>query len=121
MSTDSDFFISEVLKLYDTYADHRYYDYVQQTNASDLENITTEPTCTISQLPPMISTNKECGIECLQLLHTHLKALFDQPGFLGGYERAFITLFGQDVEKFTITMVLYLDQLQQQLENEEFS
>jgi hypothetical protein len=80
-----------------------------------------EPTCTISHQSPMVTANKESCIECFRLLHNHLKVLFDQPGFLGGYEHAFITLFGQDVETFTITMALYLDQLQQQLENDEFS
>ncbi|GJS25720.1 hypothetical protein Tco_0454352 [Tanacetum coccineum] len=35
-------------------------------------------------------------------------------------KRAFATLFGQDLETFTGTMFLYMDQLQKQLDNEEF-
>ncbi|GKB16951.1 hypothetical protein Tco_0850874 [Tanacetum coccineum] len=35
-------------------------------------------------------------------------------------ERAFMTLFGQDNETFTSTMFLYVDQLQNQLDKEEF-
>ena len=38
-----------------------------------------------------------------------------------GYERAFATLSGQDVETFTVKMTLYLDQLQLQLDREHFS
>lgn len=38
-----------------------------------------------------------------------------------GFERAFATLFGQDVQTFTDTMILNLDQLQQQLEQGEYS
>jgi hypothetical protein len=40
---------------------------------------------------------------------------------LGGYKHAFVRLFGQNVETFTVKMTLYLDQLQQQLEKGEFS
>ena len=38
-----------------------------------------------------------------------------------GFERAFITLFGQDVQTFTDIMILNLDQLRQQLDQEESS
>ncbi|GJT45345.1 hypothetical protein Tco_0954060 [Tanacetum coccineum] len=37
-----------------------------------------------------------------------------------GFKRAFATLFGQDVETFTGTMFLNVDQLEKQLDNEEF-
>jgi hypothetical protein len=37
------------------------------------------------------------------------------------FERAFATLFGQDVQNFTDTMILNLDQLQQQLDQGESS
>ncbi|GJW56206.1 hypothetical protein Tco_0102937 [Tanacetum coccineum] len=36
------------------------------------------------------------------------------------YERAFMTLFGQDNETFTSMMFLYVDQLQHQLDKDEF-
>nr|GEZ30367.1 hypothetical protein [Tanacetum cinerariifolium] len=37
-----------------------------------------------------------------------------------GFKRAFVTFFGQDVETFTGTMFLNLDQLEKQLDNKEF-
>ncbi|GJZ13235.1 hypothetical protein Tco_0548465 [Tanacetum coccineum] len=37
-----------------------------------------------------------------------------------GFKRAFISLFGQNVETFTSTMFLYVDQLEKQLDKEEF-
>ncbi|GJV72766.1 hypothetical protein Tco_1492761 [Tanacetum coccineum] len=37
-----------------------------------------------------------------------------------GFKCAFATLFGQDVETFTCTMFLNMDQLEKQLDNEEF-
>ncbi|GKA71106.1 hypothetical protein Tco_0777245, partial [Tanacetum coccineum] len=37
-----------------------------------------------------------------------------------GYKRAFATLFGQDVETFTCTLFLNMDQLEKQLDKEEF-
>ncbi|GJU51410.1 retrovirus-related pol polyprotein from transposon TNT 1-94 [Tanacetum coccineum] len=59
-----------------------------------------------------------------QLLHSHLKVLSnnDLKGtqIEGGFERAFATLFDQDVQTFTGTMLLNLDQLGKQLEKEEF-
>ncbi|GKC74843.1 hypothetical protein Tco_1120726 [Tanacetum coccineum] len=39
---------------------------------------------------------------------------------MGGFERAFASLFDQDVQTFTSTMLLNLDQLQKQLEKDEF-
>ncbi|GJY39904.1 hypothetical protein Tco_0426268 [Tanacetum coccineum] len=38
----------------------------------------------------------------------------------GGFERAFATLFDQDVQTFTGSMLLNLDQLEKQLDKEEF-
>ncbi|GJX88598.1 hypothetical protein Tco_0340612 [Tanacetum coccineum] len=40
--------------------------------------------------------------------------------FVGGFERAFASLFDQDVQTFTGTMLLNLDQLEKQLDKEEF-
>ncbi|GKC23890.1 hypothetical protein Tco_1026040 [Tanacetum coccineum] len=57
-------------------------------------------------------------------LHSHLKLLSnnDLKGTRTeyGFKRAFTTLFGQDVETFTSTMFLNMDQLEKQLDNEEF-
>ncbi|GJR09844.1 hypothetical protein Tco_0792496 [Tanacetum coccineum] len=50
------------------------------------------------------------------LLNNDLKGSRTEEGF----KRAFTTLFGQDLETFTGTMFLYMDQLQKQFDNEEF-
>ncbi|GJR30311.1 hypothetical protein Tco_1106543 [Tanacetum coccineum] len=56
--------------------------------------------------------------------HSHLKLLSnnDLKGTRTetGFKRAFATLFGQDLETFTGTMFLNMDQLEKQLDNEEF-
>nr|GEX06376.1 retrovirus-related Pol polyprotein from transposon TNT 1-94 [Tanacetum cinerariifolium] len=39
---------------------------------------------------------------------------------MGGFERAFAALFDQDVQTFTCSMLLNLDQLEKQLDKEEF-
>ncbi|GJR17157.1 hypothetical protein Tco_0965684 [Tanacetum coccineum] len=57
-------------------------------------------------------------------LHSHLKLLLNN-NLKGtrtecGLKRAFTTLFGQDVETFTGTMFLNMDQLEKQLDKEEF-
>ncbi|GKE88102.1 hypothetical protein Tco_1565577 [Tanacetum coccineum] len=57
-------------------------------------------------------------------LHSNLKLLSnnDLKGTQTecGFKRAFATLFGQDVETFTGIMFLNKDQLEKQLDNEEF-
>ncbi|GJR59749.1 hypothetical protein Tco_1501911 [Tanacetum coccineum] len=57
-------------------------------------------------------------------LHSHPKLLSDNDlkgtRTESGFKRAFATLFGQDVETFTGTMFLNMDQLEKQLDNEEF-
>ncbi|GKC36864.1 hypothetical protein Tco_1049248 [Tanacetum coccineum] len=59
-----------------------------------------------------------------QQLHSQLKLLSnnDLKGTQteSGFKRAFVTLFGQDIETFTGIMFLYVDQLEKQLEKEEF-
>ncbi|GKC95960.1 hypothetical protein Tco_1161402 [Tanacetum coccineum] len=59
-----------------------------------------------------------------QQLHSHLKLLSNNylkgTRTESGFKRAFATLFGQDVESFTGTMFLNMDQLEKQLDNEEF-
>ncbi|GKB76784.1 hypothetical protein Tco_0943679 [Tanacetum coccineum] len=59
-----------------------------------------------------------------QRLHSYLKRLSnnDLKGSRteNGFGRAFETLFGQDFETFTGTMFLNMDQLQKQLDNNEF-
>ncbi|GJT02897.1 putative reverse transcriptase domain-containing protein [Tanacetum coccineum] len=66
---------------------------------------------------------KSCMVS-FQKLHSHLKHL-SHDNLKGtrtesGFKRAFATLFGQDIETFTGTMFLYVDQLEKQLDKEEF-
>ncbi|GJW89177.1 hypothetical protein Tco_0164517 [Tanacetum coccineum] len=68
--------------------------------------------------------SKESCMVSFQQLHSHLKCLSNndlkETQIEYGFKRAFATLFGQDLETFTGTMFLYMDQLQKQLDNEEF-
>ncbi|GKB75557.1 hypothetical protein Tco_0942452 [Tanacetum coccineum] len=66
---------------------------------------------------------KKSCMECFRQIHSHLQLLSnnDLKGTRteSGFKRAFATLFGQDVETFTGTMFLNMDQLEKQLDNEE--
>ncbi|GJZ53470.1 hypothetical protein Tco_0608355 [Tanacetum coccineum] len=56
-----------------------------------------------------------------RLLHTFLQVLsYNEFKIMGGFERAFAALFDQDVQTFTCSMLLNLDQLEKQRDNEEF-
>ncbi|GKG24241.1 hypothetical protein Tco_0392277, partial [Tanacetum coccineum] len=59
-----------------------------------------------------------------QSLHSHLQVLSkdDLKGtrIEHGFKRAFMLLFVQDVDTFTSTMLLNVDQLQKQLDKDEF-
>ncbi|GJS87739.1 retrovirus-related pol polyprotein from transposon TNT 1-94 [Tanacetum coccineum] len=67
---------------------------------------------------------KESCIKSFLLLHSHLKLLSnnDLKGTQTerGFKRAFLTLFRQDVQTFISTMFLNMDQLENQLDKEEF-
>nr|GEU86966.1 hypothetical protein [Tanacetum cinerariifolium] len=69
------------------------------------------------------NAKKRCMISFRQL-HSHLKRL-SQNDLKGtrtesGFKRAFATLSGQDIETFTGTMFLNVEQLEKQLDKEEF-
>ncbi|PWA61472.1 Actin-binding, cofilin/tropomyosin type [Artemisia annua] len=127
MSNSTDSVISEILKLYDMIDEHKISNMVQQTNdlESDIANL--ESLCSISQdnelLQPLkLPDNaKDCCIECFRQLHSHLSVLLEGTGFKMGFERAFATLFGQDVQTCIHTMILNLDQLRQQIDQAELS
>ncbi|GJY72910.1 hypothetical protein Tco_0477341 [Tanacetum coccineum] len=84
--------------------------------------------CTVQEVKASDAISKDKAQEsCMvsfQLLHSHLKLLLknDLKGTRTeyGFKRAFATLFGQDLETFTSTMFLNMDQLEKQLNNEEF-
>nr|GEW76933.1 hypothetical protein [Tanacetum cinerariifolium] len=67
---------------------------------------------------------KKSCIVSFRLFHLHLKVLSnnDLKGTRTecGFKRAFATLIGQDVETFIGTMFLNVDQIEKQLDNEEF-
>ncbi|GKF48897.1 hypothetical protein Tco_0142148, partial [Tanacetum coccineum] len=76
----------------------------------------------------LVTTNarqtKDSCMVSFQLLHSHLTALSNNDlkgtSIEGGFERAFATLYDQDVQTFTCSMLLNLDQLEKQLDKEEF-
>ncbi|GJY43520.1 hypothetical protein Tco_0431733 [Tanacetum coccineum] len=79
---------------------------------------------TDSQMQQIEDKAKEsCMVSCRQP-HSHLKLLlnYDLKGTRteSGFKRAFATLFGQDIKTFTGTMFLNVDQLEKQLDKEEF-
>ncbi|GKD23848.1 hypothetical protein Tco_1225551 [Tanacetum coccineum] len=76
----------------------------------------------------LVTTNarqtKDSCMVSFQLLHSHLTALSNNDlkgtSIEGGFERAFAALYDQDVQTFTCSMLLNLDQLEKQLDKEEF-
>ncbi|GJW07166.1 hypothetical protein Tco_1569589, partial [Tanacetum coccineum] len=75
----------------------------------------------LHQLQQMQDNAKESCMTSFQLLHSFLQVLsYDESKSRRVSERAFITLFGQDNETFTSTMFLNIDQLQNQLDKDEF-
>ena len=74
----------------------------------------------VQQPQQVLHDVKDSCIESFRQLHSHLKLLLERPGSMGGYERAFPALFGQDVQAFMGIMILNLDKLEHQLDKEEF-
>ncbi|GKC99592.1 hypothetical protein Tco_1169867 [Tanacetum coccineum] len=78
----------------------------------------------IQQMQLIQDKSKESCMVSFQRLHSHLKCLLnnDLKGSRteDGFKRAFTTLFCQDLETFTGTMFLNVDQLEKQLDNKEF-
>nr|GEX54624.1 hypothetical protein [Tanacetum cinerariifolium] len=75
----------------------------------------------LHQLQLMQENAKESCVTSFRLLHSFLQILsYDESKSRRVSERAFMTLFGQDNETFTSTMFLNLDQLQRQLDKDEF-
>ncbi|GJX87782.1 hypothetical protein Tco_0339796 [Tanacetum coccineum] len=71
-----------------------------------------------------MSKAKERCMAYFRSLHSHLQVLLkdDLKGtrIEHGFKRAFMSLFGQDVDTFTRTMLLNVDRLQKQLDKDEF-
>nr|GEU39510.1 reverse transcriptase [Tanacetum cinerariifolium] len=70
-----------------------------------------------------MSKAKERRMAYFRSLHSHLQVLSkeDLQGtrIEHGFKRAFMSLFGQDADTFTSTMLLNVDQLQKQLDKDE--
>ncbi|GJW71164.1 hypothetical protein Tco_0128081 [Tanacetum coccineum] len=71
-----------------------------------------------------MSKAKERCMAYFRSLHSHLQVLSkeDLKGtrIEHGFKRAFMSLFGQDADTFTSIMLLNVDQLQKQLDKDEF-
>ncbi|GJW33495.1 hypothetical protein Tco_0053527 [Tanacetum coccineum] len=71
-----------------------------------------------------MSKAKERCMAYFRSLHSHVQVLLkdDLKGIRieHGFKRAFMSLFGQDADTFTSTMLLNVDQLQKQLDKDEF-
>ncbi|GJZ22942.1 hypothetical protein Tco_0559981, partial [Tanacetum coccineum] len=75
----------------------------------------------LHQLQQMQVKAKESWMASFRLLHLFLQVLsYNRLNIEGGFERAFTVLFDQDVQTFTCSMLLNLDQLEKQLDKEEF-
>ncbi|GKA65983.1 integrase, catalytic region, zinc finger, CCHC-type containing protein [Tanacetum coccineum] len=84
----------------------------------------TDAIMQVTKIPNGVSKEKEECMVYFSLLHSDLKVLSnkDLKGTRTeyGFKQAFGTLFGQDVQTFTGTMFLNVDQLEKPLEKEEF-
>ncbi|GJR70123.1 hypothetical protein Tco_0016188 [Tanacetum coccineum] len=92
-----------------------------------MEKKDTLSSCSDSEIQQMqliqIKSKESCMVS-FRKLHSHLKHLSHDnlkgTRIESGFKRAFATLFGQDVETFLGTMILNMDQLEKQLDKEEF-
>ncbi|GKE76547.1 hypothetical protein Tco_1542667 [Tanacetum coccineum] len=92
-----------------------------------METKDTLPSCSNSEEQQMQQIQDKAKESCMvsfRRLHSHLK-LLSNNNLKGtrtecGFKCAFATLFGQDVETFTGTIFLNMDQLEKQLDTEEF-
>ncbi|GJV92962.1 hypothetical protein Tco_1540775 [Tanacetum coccineum] len=75
-------------------------------------------------LQQMQDKAKDSCMISFRLLHSHLKAILNKDlkgtSIKGGFERDFASLYDQDVQTFTGSMLLNLDLLEKQLDKEEF-
>ncbi|GJR88079.1 hypothetical protein Tco_0212090 [Tanacetum coccineum] len=111
---------------------------VKQNSCSEKEDSNSETAsnksakeCSLNSEPQDVhaikykmAKSKERCMAYFRSLHSHLQVLFkeDLKGtrIEPGFKRAFMSLFGQDVDTFTSTMLLNVDQLQKQLDKDEF-
>ncbi|GKB62778.1 hypothetical protein Tco_0918964, partial [Tanacetum coccineum] len=94
------------------------------SNKSINESSLNSETKDVHAIKCKMSKAKERCMTYFRSLHSHLQVLFkeDLKGtrIEHGFKRAFMSLFGQDNDTFTSTMLLNVDQLQKQLDKYEF-
>ncbi|GJS36297.1 hypothetical protein Tco_0534679 [Tanacetum coccineum] len=111
---------------------------VMENTCSEKENSNSEPTFNksvkensldseiknVREIKYKMSKAKERCMAYFRSIHSHLQVLSkeDLKGthIEHGFKRAFMSLFGQDDDTFTSTMFIHVDQLQEQLDNDEF-
>ncbi|GKB84475.1 hypothetical protein Tco_0956747 [Tanacetum coccineum] len=105
---------------------HREEDSNSETASSKLvkECSLNSETKDVHAIKYKMSKAKERCMAYFRSLHSHLQVLSkdDLKGtrIEHGFKRAFMSLFGQDVDTFTRTMLLNVDQLQKKLDKDEF-
>nr|GEZ39214.1 hypothetical protein [Tanacetum cinerariifolium] len=92
-----------------------------------MEKKYTLSSCSNSEAQQMQQIQDKAKKRCMvsfQQLHSHLKSLLpnDLQGSRtkSGFKRAFVTIFSHDIETFTGTMFLNVEQLEKQLDKEDF-
>ncbi|GJS54183.1 hypothetical protein Tco_0627545 [Tanacetum coccineum] len=93
---------------------------INSLKESNLDSVTKD----VHAIKYKMSKAKERCMVYFRSLHSHLQVLSkeDLKGtrIKHGFKRAFMSLFDQDVDTFTSTMLLNVDQLQKQLDKDEF-
>ncbi|GJS62768.1 hypothetical protein Tco_0677332 [Tanacetum coccineum] len=91
---------------------------------SEKESSSDSETKDVHAIKYKMSKPKERCMAYFHSLHSHLQVLSKQDlkgsRIEHGFKRAFMLLFGQDDDTFTSTMFLDIDQLQKQLDKDEF-
>nr|GEV57119.1 Ty3/gypsy retrotransposon protein [Tanacetum cinerariifolium] len=94
------------------------------SNKSVKESSLDSATKDVHAIKYKMSKAKERCMAYSRSLHSHLQVLSKQDlkgtRIEHGFKRAFMSLFGQDADTFTSTMLFNVDQLQKQLDKDEF-
>ncbi|GJV78549.1 hypothetical protein Tco_1514419 [Tanacetum coccineum] len=94
------------------------------SNKSVKESSLDSATKDVHAIKYKMSKAKERCMAYFRSLHSHLQVLskkdLKRTRIEHGFKRAFMSLFGQDNDTFTSTMLLNVDQLQKQLDKDDF-
>ena len=108
----SDIFISEVLKLYNTSTTSNT---SQVPNPILSEASETHYMSSLNSLMEQLDDRSNINLRSFKSLQSLLHSLCEGSKPLGGYERAFPSLFGREVNMFTEVMNINLEQLERYL------